>query len=110
MARRAAVRTLQVMTYVHITDVSDVSLAEYQKTVDHMGGDPLAADGHLAHIVGETDGGLQIIDVWRSKPHADRFAAEVLFPAFAAVGVQPIGHREVEYDAKVFRARETTSA
>ena len=90
------------MTYVHITDVPGLALADYQKTVDHLGGDPLVGEGHLVHVVGKLDDGLQIVDVWASKADADRFAAELLFPAFAATGVQPVGHRETDYEAEVF--------
>ena len=40
-------------------------------------------------IVGEADGALHIVDVWDSKAHADRFAAERLMPAFQQAGVKP---------------------
>ena len=46
-------------------------------------------DGNLHHMVGELDGSLCITDVWESKAHADRFAAERLFPAFEKAGVRP---------------------
>jgi len=35
------------------------------------------------------DGELVIVDVWRSRADADRFAAERLFPAFERAGVTP---------------------
>ena len=103
MAGRRPVRTVRCMPYVHISDVPSITLSDYQKTVDHMGGDALLGDGHLVHLVGEVGSGLQIIDVWESKADADRFAAEHLFPAFAATGVHPTEHREVEFDTAVSR-------
>ena len=43
------------------------------------------ADGLLLHIGRPTPGGFQLIEVWESKETCDRFFAEVVRPAFAAV-------------------------
>lgn len=43
------------------------------------------ADGLLLHIGRPTPGGFQLIEVWESKETCDRFFAEVVWPAFAAV-------------------------
>ena len=43
------------------------------------------ADGLLLHIGRPTPGGFQLIEVWESKATCDRFFAEVVGPAFAAV-------------------------
>lgn len=75
------------MPYVHISHQPGQSLADYRSVVDAMGDD--APDGSLLHIAGEVDGSLHIVDVWKSKASADRFAAERLFPAFRQTGLGP---------------------
>ena len=54
------------------------------------------ADERVRVVVGQApgtwftvDGELVIVDVWRSRADADRFAAERLFPAFERAGVTP---------------------
>ena len=75
------------MPYTHISHVPGHSLGDYQAVTDALGPEPAA--GLLARIVGEADGALHIVDVWDSKAHADRFAAERLMPAFRQAGVKP---------------------
>lgn len=88
------------MAYVHISKSRGTSLDQYGKVLDELGSDPVT--GQLLHIVGESGDTLYIVDVWQSKGHADRFASERLFPAFARAGVRPEGqHDEVELDATV---------
>jgi hypothetical protein len=43
-------------------------------------------DGLILHIAGPTDEGFRIIDVWESKQAWERFRAERLAPALAALG------------------------
>jgi len=75
------------MRYVHISHTPGQGLTDYQAVVEDMGDD--RPDGLLISLVGEADGGLHIVDVWESKAHADRFAAERLFPAFQRTGRAP---------------------
>jgi hypothetical protein len=74
------------MPYTHISHVPGHSLGDYQAVADVLG--PESPVGRLALIVGEADGVLHIVDVWDSKAHADRFAAERLMPAFQQAGVK----------------------
>jgi len=75
------------MPYTHISHVPGHSLADYQAVAHVLGPQPPA--GRLAHIVGEADGALHIVDVWESKAYGDRFAAERLMTAFQQAGVKP---------------------
>ena len=88
------------MAYVHLSKSRGISLDQYGKVLDELGSDPIT--GQLLHIVGESDDALYIVDVWQSKGHADRFASERLFPAFARAGVRREGaHEDVGLDATV---------
>ena len=88
------------MPYIHVSHVPGHSLSDYQAVAEVLG--PQTPEGRLALIVGEVNGALHIIDVWDSKAHADRFAAERLMPAFRQAGVTP-GPEEayIEFDATV---------
>jgi len=81
------------MSYVHITRSPGVSRETYDSVIAHLGTEPIA--GQQSHYVGEVDGSLVIVDVWTSRSDADRFAAERLFPAFAAAGVHPQSSTEI---------------
>jgi hypothetical protein len=49
-------------------------------------------EGLLMHSAGEVDGQFQIIDVWESEEHAQRFGDERLGPAIGEVmGAMPPG-------------------
>ena len=74
------------MPYTHISHVPGHSLGDYQAVADVLGPEPPAA-ARLHRR--EADGALHIVDVWDSKAHADRFAAERLMPAFQQAGVKP---------------------
>ena len=64
---------------------------EYTRVERELGPAPIA--GQADHHVGVVDGALVIVDVWRSRADADRFAAERLFPAFERAGVTPARRR-----------------
>ncbi len=90
------------MTYVHVTRTPGKGMDDYRQIVSAMGDEPIA--GRLAHYAGTENGSLLIVDVWRSSADADRFAAERLFPAFAASGGVPQDTLIMAYDAEVSRA------
>lgn len=75
------------VSYVHITRSPGMSLADYRSVTDQLGATPIS--GRLSHHVGEQDGALLVVDVWEKRSDADRFAADRLFPAFAAAGTRP---------------------
>jgi hypothetical protein len=43
-------------------------------------------DGIIFHASGPVDGGWGVLDFWESREHFDRFAAERIGPAMAAIG------------------------
>src|SRR5450755_4244055 len=43
-------------------------------------------DGLIFHASGPVDGGWGVLDFWQSREHFDRFAAERIGPAMAAIG------------------------
>jgi hypothetical protein len=50
-----------------------------------------AIDGLLVHIGRATDTGFQVVEVWESKEHCERFNQTVVGPAIAALtGGQPM--------------------
>ncbi len=55
-------------------------------------------EGMLLHIGRETPGGFQVVEVWETKEHFDRFKAEVIAPAIAELpaGALPAGEPVVE--------------
>jgi hypothetical protein len=66
---------------------------EQVNTVLAQVGEP---EGLEARYVGTADGQVQIVSLWESKAHADRFFAETLPPALAtALGPEPTGAPEV---------------
>jgi hypothetical protein len=75
------------MASIHITRTPDQGLAEYEQLRRAVGDEPI--DGQREHHVGVVDGALVIADVWESRAHADRFAAERLLPAFDQSAVDP---------------------
>jgi hypothetical protein len=72
------------MNYVQVTRSPGQTMADYEEITRELG--PERISGHLQHHVGMVDGDLVIVDVWQSRTHADRFAAERLFPAFERSG------------------------
>jgi hypothetical protein len=57
-------------------------------------------EGLLSHVAAPTDGGMQIVDVWQSREHNERFLREKLGPAFARVpgtdAIAPPSPRELD--------------
>jgi hypothetical protein len=89
------------MTYSFIVDVpmpSELYQAAH-RAITEAAGD--TDHGMLVHIARATDTGFQIIEVWQSKEHCDRFDVEVAIPAITRVSggrPMPVPNR-VEFDA-----------
>ena len=81
------------MTYVQISRSPGSGMDDYERVERELGAAPI--DGQSGHHVGVVDGALVIVDVWRSRADADRFAAERLFPAFERAGVKPDASVEI---------------
>lgn len=75
------------MSYVHFTRTPGVTIDDYHAVGAAMGDAPI--DGRRSHWAGMQDASLCTVDIWESRAHADRFAAERLFPAFEAAGIRP---------------------
>ena len=77
------------MTYAYVIDVPEpIELYEVvHAEVDRRSGG--RADGLIVHLARPTETGFQVLEVWESKEHSDRFGAEVVGPAMAAVGAGP---------------------
>ena len=71
------------MSYAFVQDIS-ASWDQYQRVTAGLM-DPAPA-GLLLHIAGPTEEGFRIIDLWDSEQAWERFRAERLAPAMAALG------------------------
>lgn len=71
------------MAYAYVQDVAS-SWDQYTRVAGTLV-DPLP-DGLIVHTAGPTDEGVRIIDVWESEEAWERFRAERLAPAIAALG------------------------
>ena len=62
---------------------------------------PQDIDGLLAWAVGTDENGLNVVTVWQSKAHQERWAAEQLFPVFQELGLAdiPANTEFTEYEA-----------
>lgn len=85
------------MAFATISHSPGVTIEEYRAVAAAITGRP---DGLLAQLVGIADGALQVVTLWESRAHNDRFVAEQLHPAFDAVGhvtdQHPTGKLEFE--------------
>ena len=59
---------------------------QYDAIHSHMKIDENPPDGMIFHSAGPIEGGWGVIDFWESREHFDRFAAERIGPAMAAIG------------------------
>lgn len=86
------------MAFATLTQVPTGTLARYREvTAIAVGAD--RPDGLLLQVAGESEEGLQIVSVWESGAHHDRFVVERLHPALRRAGV-PTGPamRHVEFE------------
>lgn len=89
------------MTYCFIVDVpmpSELYQAAHHAIVEAAGE---VDHGMLLHVARSTDTGFQIIEVWQSKGHCDRFDVEVAIPAITRIsGGRPMpAPNRVEFEA-----------
>lgn len=59
---------------------------QYDAIHSHMKIDENPPDGMIFHSAGPIEGGWGVIDFWESREHFDRFSAERIGPAMAAIG------------------------
>jgi len=73
------------MPIVRITRPPMVTAETYDRVNQQAGVDAEPPEGLIVHTAGDHNGQWQIIDVWESEEHADRFGRERLGPAIEAV-------------------------
>ena len=74
------------MAFVHSTKAKGVSIEQF-RAVSAKHNPPQDIDGLLAWAAGTDENGLNVVSIWQSQAHQERFAAEQLFPAFHALGM-----------------------
>ncbi len=50
-----------------------------------------AAEGMIFHVARATDDGFEMVDVWESKEHFDKFGEAVVGPAMVRAGIDTSG-------------------
>jgi hypothetical protein len=73
------------MAIIRIVRPPMVDAQTYDAVNAKLGVEQNLPEGLLMHCAGEVDGAWQIVDVWESAEHAQRFDQERLRPAIAAV-------------------------
>ena len=73
------------MAIIRIVRPPMVDAQTYDAVNAKLGIEQDLPEGLLMHSAGEVDGGWQIVDVWESEGHAQRFDDERLRPAIAEV-------------------------
>ena len=94
------------MVHVHFTKTKGQTIEGF-RMVSAKHNPPQDIDGLLAWAAGTDESGLNVVTVWESKAHQERWAAEQLFPAFAELGVSSIvaDSEFTEYNADEFYIR-----
>jgi heme-degrading monooxygenase HmoA len=69
------------MAFVHISATKGRTIEDFRK-VSAKHNAPQEIDGLLALAAGSGDDGLNVVSVWQSRSHQERWVAEQLFPAF----------------------------
>jgi hypothetical protein len=82
------------MAVIRILQPQLIDRETYDKVNEQMDVDATPPEGMLMHCAGEVDGVWQIVDVWESEAHAQRFDQQRLAPAIAALtgAPPPSGH------------------
>jgi hypothetical protein len=92
------------MTYVHITAAPGLTVDDFNK-VNAKTNPPQDIDGLISWAAGTDASGLHVVAVWESEAHADRYAAEQLFPSFQEFGLAPGMMEMTTYNADEFYLR-----
>ena len=74
------------MAFVHSTKAKGVTIEQF-RAVSAKHNPPQDIDGLLAWAAGEDENGLNVVTIWQSQAHQERFAAEQLFPLFQEFGM-----------------------
>jgi hypothetical protein len=96
-----------IMAFVHITKAKGVTIEDF-RAVSAKHSPPQDIDGLLAWAAGTDENGLNVVTIWQSSAHQERFATELLFPVFQEFGVAERMMADSEftvYEADEFYAR-----
>jgi heme-degrading monooxygenase HmoA len=77
------------MAYIHIAKTKGQTIETF-RMVSAKHNAPQDIDGLLAMAAGSDENGLNVVSIWESKAHQERWAAEQLFPAFQALGLNGV--------------------
>jgi hypothetical protein len=84
--------------YATITHSPTATVHDYRAVSAALGDERPV--GLLLLLVGHSEDGLHVVDVWTTQADADRFVAERLYPAFQRAGVLP-GERDFHVESGV---------
>jgi heme-degrading monooxygenase HmoA len=87
------------MAYVHISKSKGRGIEDF-RAVSAKHSPPQDIDGLLAWAAGSDADGLNVVTVWQSRAHQERWTAEQLFPAFGELGMTgvPADSEFTEYE------------
>jgi hypothetical protein len=94
------------MAYIHFAKSKGQTVENFRMvTAKHN--PPQDIDGLLAWAAGADSSGLNVVTIWESKAHEERYAAEQLFPVFQELGLSdiPANSEFTEYEAEEFYIR-----
>ena len=94
------------MAHIHIATTPGVTIDGF-RAVAAKHSPPQDIDGLLAWAAGTNSSGLNVVTVWESKAHQERWTAEQLFPAFQQLGLSGIPENSefTEYETGEFYIR-----
>jgi len=95
------------MAYIHISNSKGRTIEDF-RAVSAKHDAPQDIDGLLAWAAGSDGSGLQVVTVWQSQAHKDRWQAEQLIPVFQEFGMAEdvLANTEfTEYEADEFYVR-----
>ncbi|HTW07405.1 MAG TPA: hypothetical protein VME46_07845 [Acidimicrobiales bacterium] len=87
------------MAFIHITSTKGRTIEDF-RAVSAKHDAPQDIDGLIAWAAGSDEDGLNVVTVWQSRAHEERWAAEQLFPAFQALGLTdvPVSSEFTQYE------------
>jgi hypothetical protein len=77
-------------------EIPDMTREQYDGMIEANGLADRLPPGQIFHAAGPMEGGWRVVDLWESREHFDRFAAETLAPL---MGGEPPVPQEFEVHA-----------
>jgi hypothetical protein len=68
-----------------LQDLEGMTPDVYEALNGAMGFPSEVPEGLIAHMAGEIEGGMRVVDIWESRAHFDRFVQQQLGPAMGRV-------------------------